>query len=114
MAIGERTKLYYDQCKHMTTLAAGANVFIITVFEKLAKSPNWTILIAASVTSFCASLFFLLIAMTGFASHNPEQDITDPDYQTTANTFLLGVGTFWLGFVFLLVFLWLNLDLKAF
>lgn len=110
MSMGERTKLYYDQCKHMTTLAAGANVFIITIYEKLSRSPHWSFLIAFSITAFCISLFFLLIAMTGFATHNPERDVSDPDYQTTSSAFLWGVGTFWSGFMFLLVFFWRNLN----
>jgi len=108
MSLIDRTKLYYDQCKHMTTLAVGANTLVIAFFDKLSALPTALILVPISVTIFSLALAVLIVAMMGFASHAPDHDTTHSNYVHGTRFLVAGAVFLWSGFGALLIFIWLN------
>lgn len=114
MILAERIKIFYDHCKHMTILAAGANVFMVTVFEKLSKSPRWLELIGYSVTAFCISLVSSLVAMFLFAVFQADKGVHHPDFNAPVSWFSSALLFFSAGFVWLLEFMWRHLKPNIF
>lgn len=63
----EGVKLYYDTCKHVTTLSTGAVLLLAAFIGKIAPTPHWSFLVVLTPCSFIASMFFSVFAMLRFA-----------------------------------------------
>jgi hypothetical protein len=57
----EQVKLIHDHTKHITTLAAGSLVLLVTFYDKIGKQGSWKFLVGASLALF----IICILAATG-------------------------------------------------
>ncbi|MBA2704403.1 MAG: hypothetical protein H0U60_11180 [Blastocatellia bacterium] len=60
-------KLYYDTCKHTTTLSTASVLLLLAFLEKLFPTPRWKFVVVLAFGSFILSIFFSVFAMLQFA-----------------------------------------------
>ena len=66
-AYQEGLKLYFETCKHMTTLSTASVLLLITFIEKIFTNPKWKIFVVLAFASFILSIFLSIAAMFNFA-----------------------------------------------
>ncbi len=95
----ESEKLYFESMKHLTTLNTGSILLLVTMMEKLFKSPRWWGLIVGSLASFTVSIVCSVSSMLQSANYvkwegriqSVESAIKDLMYYIALITFVLGI-----------------------
>jgi predicted membrane channel-forming protein YqfA (hemolysin III family) len=106
----EGAKLYYDAMKHLTTLATGATLILVTFLEKLFTSPRWRALVAGTFISLIFSIIASFASMINFAhivsrSGNLDKELS----RTSEQVFYVSIVSFILGIICLVIFTLRNL-----
>jgi hypothetical protein len=66
-AYQEGLKLYFEACKHMTTLSTASLLLLVTFLEKIFTNPKWKLIVVLAFASFILSIFLSIAAMLNFA-----------------------------------------------
>ncbi len=102
-----KLELFYDFMKHLTTLATGALVLVVTFSEKLATNSTWVWLFYATVVFLLLSVVCSLICMfltCSMRRYATDDDIPVWEKYVSALSILGSFGSFLLGLVALTMY----------
>ena len=110
-ATEESIKLIYDLFKHITTLATGIILILVTFLEKLFQNPSGKFLVSISFVCFIISIFSALVTMAFMAQGVADLgELDEFDSKIGRWTFLATIGSFVLGIVCFVIFALINFN----
>lgn len=106
----EADKLRFDFFKHLTTLSTGSILLTLAMLEKLFRSPKGKVLVLFALICFAVCILGSLAGMyfKAYQVHIGDR-LPEEARGKAANTSGVGILSFVLGIVFLIVFVGLNL-----
>lgn len=90
----EGLKLFFDVFKHLTTLASGSIVILVTFLGSQQSTPKWRIMIAMSFLGFLVAIVGSILVLLSTARTIRRNDTTDqlPDALGNRGYYIAVVG----------------------
>ncbi|MFN2393643.1 MAG: hypothetical protein ABR566_16970, partial [Pyrinomonadaceae bacterium] len=101
----ESIKIIYDLFKHITTLATGILLILITFLEKLFQNPSVKSLVSISFVCFIISIISALVTMAILAQGVADLgELDELENRIGRWSFLITIGFFVIGIISFMIF----------